>query len=230
MPPTTTHVVRFQARSDHSQAVFLERARFNPALLYVIFCVHHIQKLQPLIGANRAIDYQQRLMRFANRQTNSHKHARRKQSNPVVWLRILDDAAHGDAARSRVHTIVHEVDRALVRKIIFAFEADEDRDSALFVASNGSIVDRLAHTDQRGFIDIEVDVHRIDGNDCRELRLILIHQIAEREVVATDLTVDRRLYAAETQVEFEDFETGLRRLNRRNRFLLGSLITIDILR
>jgi hypothetical protein len=61
---------------DDAQAVLLERARCEAAVLGLVLGVEDVDVLQALVRCDRAVDHQQRRVRLAHRQANANEHPR----------------------------------------------------------------------------------------------------------------------------------------------------------
>ncbi len=91
------------------------------------------------------------------------------------------------------------------------------------------LVDRPADPQQRGLVHVEVDVHRVDRHDRGQQRLVLVDQVAEGQVVAADLAVDRRGDLGELVAELVDLHALLVRLDPRIGLVDGRLLLVELL-
>ncbi len=72
-------------------------------------------------------------------------------------------------------------------------QAHEDRHlCAVLGRLDPPLVDRPADPQQGGLVHLEIGVHRVHRHDRGQERLVLVDQVAEGQVVAADLAVDRR--------------------------------------
>ena len=62
---------------------------------------------------------------------------------------------------------------------------------------NPALVDRLSDAEQGGLVHVEVDVHRVKRDDRGQERLVLVDQVPGGQIIAADVTVDRRLHLGE---------------------------------
>ena len=127
---------------------------------------------------------------------------------------IGEYATHRDAPRCRVDLVVDEVDRRLVREAILVFQPQPDRQVSVGRRRDLAFRDRLADLQQGRFIHIEIDVHRVQRHHRGQERLVLVHEIAEGEVVAAHLAVDGGNDVRELLVQLVDVQALLFAITR----------------
>jgi len=93
---------------DHAQAILLQRARRNAAILHLVLLVHHIDELQSLIRTDGPISDQQSIVSLANRQVDTHEHPRHQ--HPFA---IRKFAADFGGARHRINLRLNEIHPAV---------------------------------------------------------------------------------------------------------------------
>ena len=92
-----------------------------------------------------------------------------------------------------------------------------------------ALVDRLANPQQGRLVHVEVGIHRVERHDRGQQRLVLIDQVAQREVVAADLAVDRRGDLGELEVELVDFQALLVGLDPGLGLFHHGLVLVELL-
>ena len=166
-----------------------------------------------------------------DRQSDPDKHPGREKSNAAsLWLRIRENASDGDAAGRGVDLIVEKVHGTLLREPVLTSDPHRDgkRDSVL-TPLKLAIVDRLANPQERGLVHVEISIDRIERDHRCEQCLVLVDQIAHREVIPADLAVDRGCNLGEFNVELKQFQVLHRRLDSCFRLLDRREILIELL-
>ena len=111
-------------------------------------------------------------------------------------------------------------------KRLLALEAHEDRQH---LAGLGGLIlpslIALRTSQQGGLVHVEVGVHRVQRDDRGQHRLVLVDQVAERQVVAADLAVDRRLDLGEFEVELVRLQVVFVGLDPRVGLLLTAALS-----
>ena len=135
-------------------------------------------------------------------------------------------APHRQAARVGVHLVIDEVDVPLVRKSVLVLQPHEDGNPALLISLHRPFVDRLADTQHRPLVNVEIDVHRVQRYDRRQQCLILNDQVAQSQEIAANLAVDRRSDFGEAEIQLVDLQACLKCLDRRVGLVHGRLVLV----
>ncbi len=75
------------------------------------------------------------------------------------------------------------------------------------------LVDRPAQPQQGRLIHVEIGIHRVLRDDRGQQGLVLVHQVAERQVVAADVAVNRRDDLGKVMIELIGLHVFLERLD-----------------
>ena len=111
----------------------------------------------------------------------------------------------------------------------FALQSDVDGYFPRLIPLNLALVDRPPDPQQRAFVHVEVDVHRIQRDDGRQQRLVLNHQVAQCEEVTAGLAVDRRGHLGEAEIEAVDLHARLEGFDRGIGLVDGRLVLVELL-
>src|SRR5262245_54157989 len=103
-PPTARPLARHQAIGDLPQAV-VERSEPDGTGDHLVVLVHDVDDLLPLVGVERAVTGQQRLVGAANRHPDAGE-----QPGEEGLLLVEEHTAQPYSPGPRVDLVVHEVD------------------------------------------------------------------------------------------------------------------------
>ncbi len=168
-------------------------------------------------------------MSFAQWDANADEHAGRQQSHAVFGLGIGKRAAHRDRAGEWVDPVVDEIDHSFVRISRLVLQAHQDREFLSTMGDEFASIDGIADFEQRPLVKVEVGIHRVERDDRGEQRLVLVGQVAQRQIVAADHPIDRRGDLAKIEVEFVLFHIGDAGIDRGFGLFLGRQILVDVL-
>ena len=141
-----------------------------------------------LVGVHRRVGNQGRLVLVAHGNADAHAGAG---DQPAVG--VVGDAADEDRAGALGVLVVGENEMALVRKALLRVQAEAERDlllaeRLLLVLARPAGADLLI-TLHRPFVDVEIHVDRVDGDDRRQQRIAPagVDEVAFAEIGLADL-------------------------------------------
>jgi len=140
-------------------------------------------------------------MRLSDWQVDADEHSRGQQPHAAARFGVREDASKRDAAGGRIKLVVDEIDGSAVRKAFLALQADVHRELTLWVRLNQACVSGSAKLQNRRLVHVEVDVYWVQRHDRGEQSLVLVDEVALRQVIAAHLTGDWCDYPGEPQVE-----------------------------
>ena len=211
----------------HDAQALDQRAELHRAPLRNVVVPDDVDEASGLIGGNRLVGEQKRLIVGRALQAHAGEHAWREQP-----LRVGHNRAGAQGARAGVEPVLEEVELARVRKALLVGQphADGRSDHAGRAHARGPreplILQRvvLAH--------VEVDVDRVlrdNGGEKGVARVVAAaaHEVAARHQRAADATRDRRGDAAEAQLQLRRLDAGLRNLHGSRRLAHQVLAVIE---
>ena len=138
------------------------------------------------------------------RQADAHEHCRGEDPVANRRLGVGKNSPHQERGGGLVELVVHEVHVSFVRKVFFAREGNGDRNAGDFAVGsrwNLALANELPDAHHRRLVNIEVDPHRVLGNDGGQDGLVRRDQVAARDQLVTDLPADGRGHFGPVEVE-----------------------------
>src|SRR5512135_606078 len=183
LQPVDDHLLaRLQAVGDLAQTV-MKCSQPDGAGDHLVLLVDNVEDLLALIGVEGALADQQRLVGPANGTPDAGE-----QPGDEDLLLVGERAAKSHGADPRVHLVVHEVNRPLMRVTVFIGQPQPHRDPALAGRVHLAFADQLPDTQHRVLVHVEVGVHRVHRHDRREQGAAALvprlHQVTHGDDVA----------------------------------------------
>ena len=199
MPFTITRSVGSSPVLDDAQTVD-HLARRHVFLAHDIVLVDDQHVFARLLGTDRGLGNQQRIVGRRARHADTPEHAGREHA-----VGVGEHAATADRARRAIDDVVDEVHLALVHEIGLVDQLHRDDDAALATGDFLSGLRQPLVADIRRFVEGELEPDRIDRHDGGEQRGIAAgaagHEIARRDAPVADAAGDRRAQFGEFEVE-----------------------------
>src|SRR5437588_6036254 len=212
-------LARRESRLHHPQAVD-DGTQLHGPVLGLVARAYDQDVAHGLIGADRAVVDEDRLMLMRPEQPQARKQPRREQPITVVEQRAAADGAGGG-----IQGVVHEDHLALVR-IAALVGGPHLRGVA---AALCSIARELGVLEIDLLIPVKAHVDRIERHQRREERLSIGHEIAAGDERAADTPGDWRGHAREVEIQRCGIERGLRGFHVRLPLLEPGSAGVELL-
>src|SRR6266513_5363650 len=190
---------RCESRLHHPQAVD-DRTELHRPVLGLVARAYDQYVAHGLIGADRAVVDEDRLVLMRTEQPQARKQPRREQ--PIT---IVEQRAAADGAGGGIQGVVHEHHHALVRIAALVGEPHLHRVAAAMCP----IARELGVLEIHLLIPVKAHVDRIERHQRREERLSIGHEIAAGDERAADAPGDGRGQAREVEIQRRGIERGL---------------------
>ena len=192
-------VFGLEARADHAQA-FIQRPELDRARFHGIVVLHHEHDLARLVGRDRRIRQQQRLIGRGADQPHAAELS--GQDGEIV---VSDHRAAAQRAGRYVEPVVEEIHMPFMRGLGLASQRHLHRIGRIARARPLALEPQLVVLEVSRLVDVEIDVDRIErddgGEQCRGAVVAALHEIADTDEMAADAAGDRRHHVGEFDIE-----------------------------
>ena len=217
-------VFRLQPLANDAQA-FVERTQRHGPCLDGVVVLHDKHDLARLVGGDRGIRQQQRLI--GRRADQPHAAELPRQDRKVL---VGDDGAAAQRAGRFIEAVVEEIHLAFTRRFHFAGQRDLHRVRGIARARPLAFEPEIAVPDVGRLIDVEIDVDRIERDDRGEQRGIALgahDEIAGTDEMAAGAAGHRRQHVGEFDIEFCRLQRAFGLHLRGMRRLQGLAALVD---
>ena len=126
-------------------------------------------------------------------------------------VRVGETGPQTNGATLVVDPVLGEIELSFERFGIGIRDRDGDiQSAAALLEILAQFAGRVGKIQQAAFVDVEIEIDRVERNDCREHGLVGLHEIAGRDQPAVDTAAERRLDFRIFHVERRTVGSGLR--------------------